>query len=169
MIKWLDQHVERVLMVAFYAYFCIVIFAEVVMRYLFSYSTGWGEMSARYAFVFLVSIAVAEAARNNNHIRIDIVPRMLGPRPRLMLYMYFNVLQLMLGCLIVVYATRVMRLQWVNGQMMQSLDVNIAFAYLALPLGWGLFSYRVLRSMLSDWRQYKSSGTVALGGEGFGT
>lgn len=169
MAMWWDKHLERVLMVGFYAYFCAIIFIEVVLRYFFSTSTSWGEMTARYAFVFLASIAAAEAAKNNNHIRIDIVPRTLGPRARLLLYLYFDLLQLVLGALIVVYAIRIMGLQWTTGQMMQSLDVNMAFAYLALPLGWGLFVMRVARKMLGDWRQFRTTGTVALGGEGFGT
>ena len=168
MIKWWDEHLERVLMVIFYSYFCTIIFVEVVLRYVFNMSTGWGEMTARYAFVFLASIAVAEAARHNNHIRIDIVPRMLGHRARLALYLYFDLLQLVLGGLIVFYAIRVMGIQWDNQQMTQSLDVNVAFAYLALPLGWGLFVFRVLRKMMADWRMFRSTGTVAVGGEGFG-
>ena len=168
MIKWWDENLERVLMVGFYVYFCAIIFIEVVLRYIFSMSTGWGEMTARYAFVYLVSIAVAEAARQRNHIRIDILPRTLGHRARLVLYLYFDVLQLVLGALVIFYAARVMGLQWENKQMSQSVDFNIAFAYLALPLGWGLFVFRVLRRMTADWQSFQSSGTVPLGGEGFG-
>jgi len=168
MIKWWDEHLERVLMVGFYVYFCAIIFVEVVLRYVFSMSTGWGEMTARYAFVYLVSIAVAEAARHNNHIRIDILPRSLGNRARLGLYLYFDALQLVLGGLVIFYAMRVMGIQLENQQMSQSVDFNIAFAYFALPLGWGLFVFRVLRRAISDWRSFRSSGTVPVGGEGFG-
>lgn len=164
----LDDNIERWLMIASYGYFCVIILVEVLLRYGFGTSTGWGEMTARYAFVFLASIAVAEAARSRDHIRIDLLPARLGGRGRLLLYLYFDALQVVLALLVVVHAGRIMQLQLETGQMMQSLDVNIAFAYVALPLGWGLFVYRVLRRLAQDFRAYRGTGEVPLGGQGFG-
>ena len=55
------QQLERWLITLFYGYFCLIIVVEVVRRYVFGSSSNWGEMSARYAFVYLVYIAAAEA------------------------------------------------------------------------------------------------------------
>jgi TRAP-type C4-dicarboxylate transport system permease small subunit len=166
-LRWIDVHVERLLMVVFYGYFCVIIFVEVVLRYGFGSSTGWGEMTARYAFVFLASLAVAEAARTRDHIRIDLLPSRLQGGTRLLLYLYFDLLQIALASLVVWYAWRVIGLQWSTEQMMQSIDLNMAFAYIALPLGWGLFIVRVIRRLAADVRAFRTTGEVPLGGEGF--
>lgn len=164
--KWRVQDIERVLIVVFYGYFCAIILLEVILRYGFGASTPWGEMTARYAFVYLVSIAAAEAARHNNHIRIDLVPRLIGDRARLYLYLYFDVLQLVLGALIIFYAIKVMGIQIANQQMMQTLDFNMAIAYFALPFGWGLFILRVGTHMAKNIGIWRERGQVPLGGEG---
>lgn len=166
--RWVDDRLERWLMIGAYGYFCVIILVEVMLRYVFGLSTGWGEMTARYAFVFLASVAVSEAARTRDHIRIDLLPSRLKGRGRLLLYLYFDLLQIALALLVVVHATRIMGLQLETEQMMQSLDVNMAFAYLALPLGWGLFVLRVLRRLAQDIRSFRQTGDVPLGGQGFG-
>ena len=78
----IDAKLEQWLVCFSYAYFCIIILVEVVRRHFFGASSTWGEMTARYAFVFLVYIAAAQVAKSRDHIRIDLVPRLLGPRPR---------------------------------------------------------------------------------------
>lgn len=164
--QWRLRNLERVLIVLFYGYFCAIILMEVILRYGFGVSTPWGEMTARYAFVYLVSIAAAEAARHNNHIRIDLVPRLIGDRARLWLYLYFDLLHLVLGAAIIYYAIKVMGIQIENKQMTQALDVNMAVAYFALPFGWGLFVLRVGNRMAENVRSWRARRLVPLGGEG---
>lgn len=164
----IDNNIEKWLIGITYSYFCLIILVEVVRRHVFDATSVWGEMTARYAFVYLVYIAVAEVARTRDHIRIDIVPRMLSPRGRLFLYLYFDVLYLILACLVVWYSVQVMKLQLDTETLMTGFDVNMAFAQAALPLGWGLLIYRVLQRFARTVRSYSRDGDVVLGGGGFG-
>ena len=164
----IDDNLEKWLIGIAYAYFCLIILVEVVRRHVFSATSVWGEMTARYAFVFLVYMAVAEVARTRDHIRIDVVPRSLGPRGRFYLYLYFDLLYLVLAGLVVWYSLQVMKLQIDTRTLMTGFDVNMAFAQAALPLGWGLLMYRVLQRFARTLRSYRQHGDVALGGGGFG-
>lgn len=170
MMAWqkIDKNIEKWLITITYSYFCLIILVEVVRRHLLGATSVWGEMTARYAFVFLVYVAVAEVARTRDHIRIDIVPRMLGPRGRLWLYIYFDVLYLVLATLVVWYSLQVMKLQLDTNTLMTGFDVNMAFAQAALPLGWGLLIYRVLQRFARTLRSYARDGDVPPGGSGFG-
>ncbi len=164
----IDRKLEYWLIAAFYAYFCLIILVEVVRRYVFGSSSVWGEMTARYAFVYLVYIAVAEVAKTNDHIRIDLVPRMLGPRGRLMLYLYFDVLYVVLAVLVVYYSVRAMKISLDTDTLMTGFDVNMAYAQAALPLGWILLVFRVVQRFARTLRSYRDSGEVPVGGGGFG-
>ena len=166
--KTIDEKIEKWLITVTYSYFCLIILFEVLRRYLLGKTSVWGEMTARYAFVFLVYVAVAEVARTRDHIRIDVVPRMLGPRGRLYLYLYFDCLYLILAALVVWYSVQVMKLQVDTNTLMTGFDVNMAFAYAALPLGWGLLIYRVLQRFARTLRSYSLHRDVPLGGGGFG-
>jgi TRAP-type C4-dicarboxylate transport system permease small subunit len=161
--KTIDEKIEKWLITVTYSYFCLIILFEVLRRHLFGATSAWGEMTARYAFVYLVYVAVAEVARTRDHIRIDIVPKMLGPRGRFWLYLYFDCLYLILAALVVWYSLQVMNLQVDTQTLMTGFDVNMAFAYAALPLRWGLLIYRVLQRFAHTLR-----GDVPLGGGGFG-
>jgi C4-dicarboxylate transporter DctQ subunit len=166
--KTIDENIEKWLITATYSYFCLIILVEVLRRYVFGATSVWGEMTARYAFVILVYVAVAAVARTRDHIRIDIVPKMLGPRGRLYLYLYFDCLYLILAVLVVWYSLQVMKLQVDTNTLMTGFDVNMAFAYAALPLGWGLLIYRVLQRFAQTLRSYLLHRDVPLGGGGFG-
>ena len=165
-VFWAAGNIERMLMVASYMYFCLIILAEVILRYVFSYSTPWGEMSARYAFILLVYVAMSDVARGRNHIRINIVPARLGAGGRFGLYLYFDVLQLVLVSLVVFYSLQTMREQIANQTLMTGADVNMAFAQAVLPLGWSLLAFRVVQRALRMTREYRSTGQVQLGESG---
>ncbi len=136
----IDAGLERWLISICYAYFCLIILIEVVRRYFFGASSPWGEMTARYAFVFLVYFAVAEVARTRDHI----------------------------AGLVIFYSLTVVGLSVSNNTLMTGFDLNVAFAQAALPLGWALLAYRVVQRFLRTLESYRKRGEVPLGGGGFG-
>ena len=60
-IRFFDGKVVKWFIIGTYAYFCLIILIEVIRRYGFGASSPWGEMTARYAFVYLTYVAAAEA------------------------------------------------------------------------------------------------------------
>ena len=163
----IDQQLERWLIAILYGYFCLIILVEVARRYIFGDSSAWGEMTARYAFVYLVYIAAAEVAKSNGHIRVDIVPRMMNARGRLILYLYFDLIYIVFAILVVYYSIGAMKLSISTETLMTGLDLNMAYAQAALPIGWALLAYRVIQRLTRTIKSYRESGEVPLGGEGF--
>ena len=169
-ILWsrIDARLEQWLIAICYSYFCLIILIEVVRRYFFGASSQWGEMTARYAFVYLVYFAVAEVARSRDHIRIDVVPRMLGSNARLALYIYFDLLYLLLAALVIYHSLNVVGLSITNNTLMTGFDLNMGFAQAALPIGWTLLAYRVVQRFSRTLDSFRKHGEVPLGGGGFG-
>lgn len=162
-----DENVEKWLIVPTYGYFCLIILVEVIRRYVLADTSVWGEMTARYAFVYLVYIAAAEAARTRSHVHIDLVPRLVGSRARFFLYVYFDVLHLVLAILVIRFSLQVMEIQISANILMTGFDVNMAFAQAALPLGWGLLAYRVMQRFVKTLSDFRQGREVALGRAGF--
>lgn len=88
----IDENAERWLLLALYIYIVMVIFVEVVRRFVFDYSSIWGEETARYAFIYLVWIAAAAAVRDRAHIRIDVLLTILPKRLRPALFLFGDLL-----------------------------------------------------------------------------
>lgn len=129
-----------------YSYFCLIILIEVIRRYVFGASSPWGEMTARYAFVYLTYVAASEGIRQSKHIRIDLVPNMLSAVPARILRIYTDSLVLLLAACVVYYSVELLHLQWSVGIMMPAADLNMAFAQAALPLGWVLIVARIIQN-----------------------
>ncbi len=154
-MHFLDGAIVRWFIILTYAYFFLIIIAEVVMRHIFSFSTTWGEMTARYAFVYFAYLAAAEAFRHDEHIKIDFLPNALGENGRKILETYVDLLCICVSGVVIWYSLRVVDVQIMARISMHSLPLNLAFAQAALPLGWGLMIIRILQRLV---RRFGSGG-----------
>ncbi len=73
--------IEEILLVVITVGLCLVIFVEVLARYIFFTSTAWAEELARYLFIILTFIGAAYACAHHDHIEIDIINQVLEKIP----------------------------------------------------------------------------------------
>lgn len=144
-VRFIDGPLVKILVVSAYAYFFLIILSEVFMRYFFSHSTNWGEMTARYSFVYFAYIAAAEAFRYDEHIRIDLLPNKLGVRGRKVLETYSDFLCILISIAVIYYSIKLMNIQQMANIRMHALPLNMSWAQAALPFGWGLMIIRILQ------------------------
>ena len=144
--RFLDSGIIKWLIIGSYAYFCLIILVEVVRRYVFGDSSPWGEMTARYAFVYLTYVAASEGIRQGRHIRIDLLPKALKGTAGKLLRLYIDALILILAAFVIYFSLELIGIQWSVGIVMGAADVNMAFAQAALPLGWVLIVIRVIQN-----------------------
>ena len=147
--RFLDGRWIRLFIVITYSYFCIIIVTEVVRRYVFGDSSAWGEMTARYSFVYMTYMAAAEAIRYKKHIRVDLIDRLASPNAVKLFKLYADVMTAFLAILIIYYSILLMKIQISVGIVMTAADINMAFAQAALPLGWALILIRLAQSWFS--------------------
>ena len=144
--RFLDGRWIRLFIVIAYSYFCIIIVTEVVRRYVFGDSSAWGEMTARYSFVYMTYMAAAEAIRYRKHIRVDLIDRLASPNVVTLFKLYADVMTAVLAILIIYFSITLMKIQISVGIVMTAADINMAFAQAALPLGWTLILIRLAQS-----------------------
>ena len=147
LFRFLDGPFIKIFVVLAYAYFFLIILAEVFMRHFLSHSTNWGEMTARYAFVYFAYFAAAEAFRHNEHIKIDLIPNRLGVKGRAILDTYSDILCILVSIAVIYYSWQMMSIQQMANIRMHALPLNLSWAQAALPLGWGLMIIRIMQRM----------------------
>ena len=138
---------EKFVIPFLYAYFILIIFVEVVRRYVFLSSSPWGEMTARYAFVYLVYFSAAVSVTYDEHIKIDLILEKLKPKFKLALLTYFDLSLLALGLLIIYKSAEVTYIAFINGTRMTGADINMGLALIALPIAWFILSLKVLQKI----------------------
>ena len=148
--KFFDGKWVRAFIVLTYSYFCLIILVEVIRRYAFGDSSAWGEMTARYAFVYMTYAAAAEGIRQKKHIRVDLIDKIIKPKSLTLLNVYYDILVTIVAILVIYYSLKLINVQLTFGIVMTAADINMAFAQAALPLGWALVLIRITQNWLDS-------------------
>lgn len=159
----LDRDGERWLMLVLYTVVVAVIAIEVIRRFALSYSSIWGEEVARYCFIYLVWIGAAVAVRERSHIRIDVLLHFLPPRGRALLNLFGNGATLLLACLALYWSFEPILTSLRFGSVTHGLRISQAWFFAAVPFGFTLIVYRVLRAIADDLRDLRSGARIRAG------
>lgn len=76
----------QILIAFFLAVMIVLVFANVVMRYVFSTGFAWSEEIARLCFIYLVYLGTIDAFRDNRHLGVEMLVERVGPKARKILY-----------------------------------------------------------------------------------
>jgi TRAP-type C4-dicarboxylate transport system permease small subunit len=129
--------------------------AQVVSRYVIGSSLIWAEELARYALIWSAMVGAAVAYRRLAHVGMSALLELLPDRPQRLAARLIHLLVLSF-VLVVAYEGWFLALRnFARDQLSPALQVPIAWAYLAVPVGAFLIALAALEGL---WR-----GRVPLG------
>lgn len=149
-LRMLNENGERWLMLWLYAFVVNVIFLEVIRRFVFDYSSLWGEEAARYAFIYLVWIGAAVGIKTRTHIRIDLLLELLPPRGALALYVFGDLATILFACFALYWSIDPVVLSFDYGSVTEALRVTKAWFLLSVPIGFALVILRAGEALVRD-------------------
>ncbi len=155
-LRRFDANGERWLLLGFYMYIVLVIAIEVVRRFGLAYSSTWGEETARFAFIYLVWIGAASAVRERAHIRIDVISDLLPPRGTALIYMFADLLTLILACGTLYWTISPVVTSITFHSVTEGLRITRAWFVVAVPFGFSLVILRTVQSMVRDISDFRS-------------
>ncbi len=131
---------------------------QVLTRFVFGHPSTWSEVITRAAMVWSVFLGTAPAFRYGAMISVDIVQQMLPPRVGLGLYVVANLLSAAFFA-VLFWQGWAMTLRVMN-QKLAALEVSIAWAYAALPVG-AVFTVIaivacILRGVGGEWKSARA-------------
>lgn len=156
LLQRFDREGERWLLLVLYAYIVADIFLEVIRRFVLSYSSIWGEETARYLFVYLVWIGAAAGVRDRAHIRIDVLVARLPPRGQALVYMLGELATLVLAVVALRWSIEPVIVSLTFGSVTDGLRISKAWFLAAVPLGFTLVVIRVLQSLARDLADFRA-------------
>jgi C4-dicarboxylate transporter DctM subunit len=131
----LGKIVERVLEAASIAAMLIAVGVaslQVMLRYVFNSGLPWPEELATWVFAWSVFLGMAVATARDAHISIDVVLRLLGPRPRAALEFFGHAIIAAASFMLLVhgydYVSRVISAS-------PALQLPMKYFFLAVPVG----------------------------------
>lgn len=147
-MKFLNEHLEACFIVPLMFLMSIIIFIQVVMRYVFGNSLTWSEELARYLFVWLVYFSVAYTARREAHIRIDAAINLYPKKLRPYVEIFSEIIVLIFAVFIAVTSVTVFQKISASGQISPALHVPMQFVYCAPLVGFALTAIRQVQCIV---------------------
>ena len=150
MLELLNRNIERLALLLFYTMLVATMAVEVVRREVFAYSSIWGEEIVRYAFIYLAWIGAASAVRERAHIRIDVIFNYVGPRTKALLYIFGDLVMLVIAVIAVWWSFETVSVSWKFGSVSHGLRMSMVWFLAAVPIGFSLMVFRLIQSLMRD-------------------
>lgn len=122
----------------------VVVFAQVVARYIFGTSIAWSEELARYLFVCSTWIGVSYSAKRGTHLRITFVRDMLKGNKYKILELFVVLVWIVFALFMINQGITLTQTIAQFGQRSAAMQAPMWIFYATVPIGLGLMVIRLL-------------------------
>lgn len=130
----------------------LLIFGQVVGRYVFGTAPSWTEELARYIHIFQVWIGASYAVKFRQHIRVGAFIELFSGLPRKVLESISIIIWFSIALFLAIYGTELVLKSIQNGQVTPALQIPMWIPFIAIPLGGGGMAFRLIHQIIKVWQ-----------------
>ena len=156
-LKWLDENIERVILLVLLVVMSVVIVLQVFMRYVMENSLTWSEELARFCFVWLIYIGISYGVKKAKHIRVEALLSVFKRKGKYALNMIAYVLFLFFAIYATYYGFSIYSAIKGTGQLAPSLGISMSIMYLGMPVGMLLTSIRIIQRIVIETKAFRNN------------
>ncbi|HED13099.1 MAG TPA: TRAP transporter small permease [Gammaproteobacteria bacterium] len=150
-LRWLDQYIERIVIIVGYTLMAGIIFTEVIRRFVFNEQAAWSSTIPIYLFLWVVWTGCAYNVRIRTHLRFDELRVRLPYKGQFACLLLDNLLWIIFSVIVIYYTTEQVILSRDNFAIVQGTDdVMQWWFYLATPFAFSLLIIRVIQNIVDD-------------------
>ncbi|AKL94585.1 tripartite ATP-independent periplasmic transporter DctQ component [Clostridium aceticum] len=141
---------EEYILVVSLAFTVILVFIQVVMRYIFNQSLSWSEELCRYIFVWQVWLGASLGFRTNNHIAIEMIYDKLKGKSKIIYSLVSNSITLAFNIFLVRYGFQLVETMITRGTVSSGMRMPLYIVYLSVPVSSLAIVFRIIGKMYND-------------------
>jgi TRAP-type C4-dicarboxylate transport system permease small subunit len=142
-VKKFINNFEEYFVVWSLAFMVLLVFTQIVMRYVFSRSLSWSEELARYVFLWLSWIGASYAVKERSHFRVEMLANALRGRARKFFELAVLLVWFAFSLALAWYGTSLVLFQVDRGQASAAMDMPMSVPYAAVPAGCAMMCVRL--------------------------
>ncbi|MGI6684063.1 MAG: TRAP transporter small permease [Bacillota bacterium] len=146
----INNKLEEYFLIVTMAAMVLIIFLQIIMRYVFNNSLTWSEEITRYIFLWQIWVGVSYAVKSSKHIRVEIIKDFLTPRGKFIIDILATLIWLTFGVFLFYRAGIVTSKVYVSGQLAPATQISMWIPYASVFVGSGLMIFRLLQKMYYD-------------------
>jgi TRAP-type C4-dicarboxylate transport system permease small subunit len=140
--------VEAAVLITLVAVMTVVVFLQVVYRYVLTQPLHWSEELARYLFVWLSILGATLGLQKRGHFGLDFFYRMFPDKGRR--FLQFLIYLLMEGVILVILVQGIKLVQITMLQESPAMGISMGWAYACLPVAAALMTIHLLVIFVKD-------------------
>ena len=139
---------EAAVLITLVAVMTVVVFLQVVYRYVLTQPLHWSEELARYLFVWLSILGATLGLQKRGHFGLDFFYRMFPDKGRR--FLQFLIYLLMGGVILVILVQGIKLVQITMPQESPAMGISMGWAYACLPVAAALMTIHLLVIFIKD-------------------
>lgn len=156
-LNFLDKRFEEIILVTVFSIMVILIFLQVLMRYVFEASLSWSEELARYMFLWIIWLGSSYAAREKAHISLDFVTSRLSPKKQYVVWVIKTIIWIGFTVFLAYISGKLTFIIFDRGQLSPALRIPMGYAYASIPFGVTMMLFRIIQNLVKDFMERRKS------------
>jgi TRAP-type C4-dicarboxylate transport system permease small subunit len=151
-LRFLDDHLEAVFISLMMGYFVTVTILQIIFRFVLKIPASWTEETAKYAFIWMTFVGSSLGAKIQSHIRVDMLETTVTGVFKIALNVFSQIGFLVFAVIMTKIGIDMCISLGSRPQLSPALKIPMQYIYVALPIGMGLMSLRIVRNLYSQIR-----------------
>ena len=145
--KLLDEKLEEWFLAATMIVMVVLIFVQVITRYIFENSLTWSEELARYVHIWQIWIGASLAVRKKEHIKVEAFKKIFNAKIQKVIDLIALLCWFSLAVFLAIAGTDLVTTIFAKGQNSPAMQMQMWVVYSAIPLGGLLMSIRLIQQI----------------------
>ena len=142
----LEGYVCVVLLIAM----SIIIFLQVVCRFILKSSLPWSEELSRYLLVWVSFLGGAYGVRTGAHLGVEAVILLLPKKVQNIIRIVVDFICIALCSIVLKFGIDIVATQLKRMQYSPAMRIPMAYVYMAIPIGMAVFIIRYIQKTITD-------------------
>ena len=142
---WIERHLEECIAGVCLSIMSVLVFYQVVMRYVFHRPTSWSDETAVYAMLWAVYLSCSWAVRERAHIRVMNLINLFRGKARTAMTVLSDSVWFVFGLFITWQGVVLDLSLWESRFEPPALGIDQKWPYLCIAVGFGLMTFRLVQ------------------------
>jgi C4-dicarboxylate transporter DctQ subunit len=153
-LKHFIDNFEGYLCVVMLIAMSIIVFLQVIFRFILKSSLPWSEEVSRYLLVWITFMGGAYGVKTGAHLGVEAVQLLLPVKARKVAKLITHLVGLIVCVVVLIISIGIIQKQLAGGQKSPALRLEIGYIYLAIPVGMVFFIIRYLELLVTGIRDF---------------
>ena len=157
-VRWLDEHLEEYMVVILTSIMTILLFLQVLFRFVLNLPLAWVEEISLYSMVWLCYFGCSLAIKKREHLKMEIITNFLRPKAKKVFDLIYLVLFFAFAVFVLYHVTLLTADILQRGQVTAVLEIPKWIPYAGVPVAFLLMLIRMIQDFVRTISEMKELG-----------